>query len=287
MNTLARVSARSYRVDETSAPTLACEAKSAEFLEVKVEVSVDASADAHTDGVILDAFLSRSWVALRRLTIEQGLAIRVSITATSGYVTTPKLAHRQAVDDNVSWLEESAENLAYMRERIGTQRSTPLALARMIVDMDSVPELHDEVTTPRGADRCLISTGGGCLHSEIRDWHGPKYAAVIRDHLCNMRPGAPDQEKAIRLESRRRRAARAKGDYGPIWTGHDDQKNFLATIGLAESKFDGEILVTGRGVIPARGYAYGSGWVASMTSDETLEIALSMREASEASERAA
>lgn len=240
------------------------------FVEAKLELTVawrpvrSAEDDAACDAA-RDAFLEGRFAAMTEILFSIGEVARLSITGTVGYVSTPTRARKEAFERNVSIFEDGDFPIEEANAQWGTNFRSARACAKHVIDSDGEfagLEYHASIGVGRN-ERILITHSCGQIRDELNACF-PDLRSLFRWHLNDMKAGAPDQMAAIEHE-RKTNPAR------DTWSKHQGIERLLTGLGILESKHDGMILVTGRGLIPAEGYIYGSGWVSMSLPVEALQ----------------
>ncbi len=202
-----------------------------------------------------DAFLEGRFDIVQSLCWQAGEALRLSITGTAGDVTTPTRARREALERNIDTFTEgsgSGMTITDANRQWGTNFRSARACAQYVIDCDGEYvglDYHASIGSGR-QERVLLTHSCGQITDELHDAF-PEIRDLLPWHLNDMKAGAPDQMAAL--------AAQKK--IGPVRETYGTYIEYFESVGLLESQMDGEIFVVGTGLIPAKGYKYGSGWV--------------------------
>lgn len=265
------------------------------FVEAEIQVRIDSrDLDSALIDVIRDAFMSGQYARAQTLCWEAGRAIQISVTGTEGYVCAPRYALAESKRYMESYLSDTGQDLAEFNAQNGTNfRSEDRANEYLWrteresgTDYPGLDVLDVEYLGTRRAkgengkvgraigsiERVLVTSSCGYIHDTLREAF-PELKPLIAWHLASMKAGAPDQERVARAVYRLAREQRRA-------TLHDEVNEALAHQGLTESQCDEPILVNGESR-PARGYKYGSAWVAHWIPDDVLAVAHRMAETQE------
>lgn len=117
---------------------------------------------------------------------EEG-KLELSICGTAGYILTPAQARRESQEYNESWLKESDENMAYIRERSGIRFRSVKAAAKWIRCGDG--EYSGLEVVKEDADCVYICHSCGQIRAEIAQYF-PEVVKYFQWHLNAMRPSA-------------------------------------------------------------------------------------------------
>lgn len=242
-----------------------------EFSEAEIKLYVRTPGeDASTSYVVRDAFLEGRYTECQTIAWEQlAEPLSLSVTGTIGYLTSPRYARQQALEQNISWLEESETNMDYIRQNSGKNFRSAVSAARWILETDGEytgMDLHDEVSVGKGT-RVLLTHSCGMVHDELKQAF-PELKPLFPWHMSDMKAGTPDQMQALDIE--RERIRTEIGTQAVYQWDYKRQTLFLADHDLLESPSDEIVLVKGQGMRSARGYRYGSGWVAHRIPDDVL-----------------
>lgn len=297
--TFLRTKIRAY-FEQTQGDDLGKRVKSARnatrFVEAEIQVRID-SRDLAPElvSVVRDAFMSGQYARAQALAWEAGRAIQISVTGTEGYVCAPRYALAESKRYMESYLSDVGTDLAAFNADNGTNFRSEERAAMYLwraerasgtdypgLDVHDVEYLGTRRAKPErpgtvgraigSIERVLVTSGCGCIHDTLREAF-PELKPLIAWHLASMKAGAPDQERLLvgfyEGIKRERRSFQ-----------HEERDSYLACHGLTESQCEELILVAGE-ARPARGYRYGSAWVAHWIPDDVLAVAHRMAETEE------
>ena len=117
---------------------------------------------------------------------EEG-KLELSICGTAGYILTEAQARRESQEYNESWLEESDENIAYIREHSGIAFRSAKRAATWIRSCDGEYAGLDVVKEEGG--KVYICHSCGQIREEIARYF-PEVVRYFHWHLNAMRPSA-------------------------------------------------------------------------------------------------
>lgn len=244
---IVKVTRRLYTRGEEKTPCHG--ARAHEFAEMKIEIRYDSrTGDTHDSSILHDAWESGRFDALQDALWCRGQPLTLSITGTAGNVVSPRWARAEALRYNTEIFEDGSFPIADANAQWGTNFRSAAACARYVLQSDGEYaglDVHDKVylgvrrrATKDGTvgrvtgsrERILLGHSFGCLHDEIRAAF-PEARGCIAAHLSTMRPGAPEQERAIRKAPNEAKDRAGYGD-ARYWSSSDAQREYLASLGL-------------------------------------------------------
>lgn len=137
---------------------------------------------------------TREWCALEVSLQEasEGRPARLSICGSAGYVVKPSAAKREALENCISYFEESPEEIRAMNERNGTNFRAARSAAKYVVSTDG--DYHGlDVDGDTADGQVRITTACGQIRAELLSFF-PEAKPYMKWHLNDMRAECVHQE---------------------------------------------------------------------------------------------